>query len=288
MQKLSPKNPSAKTTLEDRGLRPKKSFGQNFMMDQRINVFFAEAAASLGRGLPIVEIGAGTGSLTHHLLGISPLVHAVERDRDLVPILREEFKEAIDRGALVLHEADGARFDLSTVLNPQTRGVLVGNLPYHLTSSIMLLSMRQRHLLKGGVFLVQKEVADRLCAKPNSKDYGFLTVVLNLAFSISKVYQVDKSAFWPVPKIDSTIIKLTSRDQGSAQLEHLEDLIVFVREIFQKRRKKLSTILAGKLTKEGITAQAISPDDRPENLSPEQFLALFTAYERSSCPKDQK
>lgn len=267
---------SPKTTLTSRGLAPKKSFGQNFMMDQRINAIFAQAASGFGQGLPMVEIGAGTGSLTEHLLGLCPLVHAIERDRDLVPILRERFSQELAQGSLVIHEADGARFDLSTVFASDKPGIVVGNLPYHLTSSIMLMAMQYRHLIRGAVFLVQKEVADRLASMPNSKDYGFLTVVLNLAFRIHKVHQVDKSAFWPVPKIDSTIIALTPRAEQK-NIDDIDGFISFVRSIFQKRRKKLSTIVAGLISKETLINLGINPDARPENLNPEQFVLLFLA-----------
>lgn len=265
--------PSPKSTLLDRGLRPKKSFGQNFMVDQRINLIFAEAVASLGRNVPVIEIGAGTGSLTQHLLKVSSVVHAVERDRDLVPILREQFNAELDEGKLVLHEADGARFDIASVF--KTPGVLVGNLPYHLTSSILLLALKHRLVLHGAVFLVQKEVADRLVSGPNTKNYGFLTVVLKLAFELEKVAHVDKSAFWPVPKIDSTIIRLKTVDHGISKIEDQVAFISFVREIFQKRRKKLSTILNKKIDKSALQSLEIDPDLRPENLLPAQFLQMF-------------
>lgn len=267
--------PSIKATIIDRGLKPKKSFGQNFMIDQRVNLIFAKAVASFGKDLPVVEIGAGTGSLTAHLLEQCPRVHAVERDRDLVPILRDQFSEAIARGHLVIHEADGARFDLSHVFLADDVGILVGNLPYHLTSSILILALNQMSSLKGAVFLVQKEVADRLLAGPNTKLYGFLTAVVKLGFSVERVAMVDRAAFWPVPKVDSTIIKLTVADRGLKQLESLQPFMVFVREIFQKRRKKLSTILSNKFTKEDFSTLGIDANLRPENLSPEQFLAMF-------------
>lgn len=269
---------SPKSTILALGLTPKKSFGQNFMVDQRINVMFADAVASFGKNLTVVEIGAGTGSLTSHLLEVSPLVHAVERDRDLIPVLKEKFLKPRENGHLVIHEADGARFDLTTILkNP---GVLVGNLPYHLTSSIILLALRNRSLLKGAVFLVQKEVADRLVAGPNNKQYGFLTVILKLAFDMNKIANVDKSAFWPVPKIDSAIIKMSAVDRGIGQIDDIEKLIVFVREVFQKRRKKLSTILSSKLTKDDFCHLNIDPNLRPENLSPQQFLQMFSQAQR--------
>ncbi len=270
--------PSAKATILDHGLKPKKSFGQNFMVDQRVNAIFARAVFSLGQG-PAIEIGAGTGSLTRHLLENMSLVHAIERDRDLVPILNKDFAADIEKGSLIIHEADGARFDLSSVATKENPGILVGNLPYHLTSSIMLLALKNYTLLKGAVFLIQKEVADRVLSAPDSKVYGFMTVILNLAFTVSRVTNVDKSAFWPVPKIDSAIINLETKDQGISQVKDIEKLIVFVREIFQKRRKKLSTILAGQISKEQLVTLGIDPDQRPENLSPKDFLAMFLLAE---------
>lgn len=257
------------------------------MVDEGVNLTLTEAARSCGSLLPIVEIGSGTGSLTKHLIRVSPLVHAIERDRDLVPILREEFESHIALKKLVIHEADGARFDLSNILSAEEPGVLVGNLPYHLTSSIIILTLNNYRLLKGAVFLVQKEVATRLTAHHNSKDYGFLTAVLGLAFCTELVADVNKSAFWPVPKIDSAIIKITPRDQGISSVSNITNFLGFVRTIFQKRRKKLSTILKNQISKTQLAKLGIDSDLRPENLSPAQFLILFNNMEQQ-CQKDQK
>ncbi|HXW60842.1 MAG TPA: rRNA adenine N(6)-methyltransferase family protein, partial [Myxococcota bacterium] len=146
------------------------------MVNEHINACLASEAATFGR-VPILEIGAGTGALTAHLLKHFDIVHAVERDRDLVPILNEHFLSFIQSKRLIIHEADGARFNIAQVFLEQPL-ILVGNLPYHLTSSILILALKNRALLKGAVFLVQKEVAERLCAMPKSKDYGFLTAIL--------------------------------------------------------------------------------------------------------------
>jgi 16S rRNA (adenine1518-N6/adenine1519-N6)-dimethyltransferase len=276
--------PSPKSTILGRGLKPKKSFGQNFMVDQKINETIKKAVFSFGEGLLVVEIGAGTGSLTRHLLQVAPLVHAIERDRDLIPILKEHFAEQLASGHLILHEADGARFDLAKVLH--TPGVLVGNLPYHLTSSIVLLALRKRSLLKGAVFLVQKEVADRLVANPHSKDYGFLTVIVKLAFTIKKIAHVDRSTFWPVPNVDSALIAMATADDELSGVD-LERLIIFVREIFQKRRKKISTIMNGKLTKDEFEQLGIDSDLRPENLLPAQFLQMFSYLSGKDLPNER-
>lgn len=222
----------------------------------------------------VLEIGAGTGALTAALLKRFTFVHAVERDRELIPILREHFANEIEAKKLTLHEKDGARFDIKEFFHDQ-KLAMVGNLPYHLTSSIIILALKHSHLLKGAVFLVQKEVADRLCAAPRTKDYGFLTVLLNLAFSLEKIARVDRASFWPVPRVDSAIIKMTATDRGITEIADLDEFLVFVRGIFQKRRKKINTILNKKLDHEQWSILAISPDQRPEELSSEQFLNLF-------------
>jgi 16S rRNA (adenine1518-N6/adenine1519-N6)-dimethyltransferase len=266
---------SPKACLLERELRPKKSFGQNFMLDQRINSIMSHAACSWGKGPPALEIGAGTGSLTNHLLASFALVHAVERDRDLIPILREQFKEPLSSGHLVLHEADGARFDIGSIVTDENPGVLIGNLPYHLTSSIIILALKNYRTLKGCVFLVQKEVADRLTADAGCKEYGFLTAVLGLAFTIEKIAPVHRSAFWPAPRVDSAIIKLDQRDFGISEITNIDEYLHFVRAIFQKRRKKLSTIMGKSMNKELFAKIGIDPDLRPEQLKPGQFLTLY-------------
>lgn len=266
---------NAKNNLRDRALKPKRSFGQNFMMDQRVNATIGSAVQSLGQGVNVLEIGAGTGSLTERLLSIAPMVHAIERDRDLVPILKNNFEAEIETNQLIVHEADGARFDLATVFSSEHRGIMVGNLPYHLTSSIILLALKNHRLLKGAIFLVQKEVADRILAVTGGKEYGFLPVLLNLAFTIERVGNVNRKAFWPVPRVDSAIIKLSSSDRGISKVDDLSGLLIFVRGIFQKRRKKLSNILKGMFDPAELVSLKIDPDLRPQDLSPQQFLELF-------------
>jgi 16S rRNA (adenine1518-N6/adenine1519-N6)-dimethyltransferase len=260
------------------------------MVDERINQVIADAARSLGENLPVIEIGAGSGSLTKHLINYFSCVHAVERDRDLVPVLRDFFKATLSSKNLFIHEADGARFNIAKVLDNKA-GILVGNLPYHLTSSILILTLINYKILSGAVFLVQKEVALRLAAEPNSKDYGFLTAVLCLAFRIELVAYVDKTSFWPVPKIDSAVIKLITRDAGISALNNISDYLFFVRSIFQKRRKKLSTILSH-FSRDVFASININADLRPENLAPAEFLKLYNKNIEITginlCQKDPK
>lgn len=268
---------SVKAKLISRGLKPKKSFGQNFMIDQNINHILAEAVLSLGSH-SCLEIGAGTGSLTNHLLKVCPLLYAVERDRDLIPMLAEEFKDDILNHKLILLEDSIKNLNLSSYFSIINKGILVGNLPYHLTSSILLLAITYKNILHGCIFLIQKEVADRLLAKPHSKDYNFLTVILQLVFSLSRVHQVSKHAFWPIPKVDATIIKLIPKP-SILKDDEITGMITWVRSLFQKRRKQLGTILSAKLSAADFMSININPHDRPENLTGDQFITLYRFIE---------
>lgn len=258
---------TAKKELLEKGLSPKKSFGQNFMMDQRYNLAIVDAIGAAP--VTIIELGAGTGSLTEQLLKHYPHVIAVERDRDLVPILQEKFATEIASGHLLVREENAAKLDITSLLMAEQSAVLVGNLPYHLTSSIFFLALEHWHRLTRLVFLIQEEVADRIAAKPNCKTYGFLSVALGIGYTIEKTGRVPRSAFWPVPRVDSAIVCLTKTDLGLGALDDPKHFFTFVKMCFQKRRKKLSTILGR--TKEC----SINLDLRPENLTPPQFLQLY-------------
>lgn len=257
-------------------LKPKKSFGQNFMMDQNINQKVVEAILGISKEkIPIVEIGAGLGSLTHHLLPIFEEVHAIERDRDLIPILKREFKDEIESKKLYIHEKDAVTFNLSLIFSKIKKGILVGNLPYHLTSSILLKTLESHSLLLGAVFIVQKEVALRIISKPHSKEYGLFSVILQIFFDIKIASYISKECFWPVPKVDSSIIVLSNK-KSSLSVEKAHEFLCFVKKIFQKRRKKLSTIL-GKNLLPILISLKIDPDQRPEDLTPQMFLDIFNS-----------
>jgi len=272
------KNP--KQILAESSLYPKKSFGQNFMMDDMVNLAISKTCAEIAKNATIIEIGAGTGALTEHLLEVSKKVYAIERDRDLVKILKDRFYKEIEAGIVEICEADAARFSLKAAFKDDA-GILVGNLPYHLTSSIMLLALKNRSVLLGCVFLIQSEVALRLLSKPGSKDFSFLTAIMSLGFSLTRIREVSREAFWPVPKVDSTVIALKKLPNEALDQIDIEDLVKFVRSIFQKRRKQLKTILREKFSESDLLALGIDPKARPEDLEPEMFLKLYFYREHS-------
>src|SRR5882724_7598758 len=177
---------AAVRAFRDRGLAAKESFGQNFLVDPNTTLRVAELCAgnAADRGT-IVEIGAGLGALTEPLLARSERLVAIERDRDLCPLLRDAFSEPIASGRLVVVEADAKTVDLEGLLEsgPAPR-ILVGNLPYQLTGPLLERATQLAKQIDRAVFMVQAEVADRLAAEPGSEAYGALTVFVTAAFRV--------------------------------------------------------------------------------------------------------
>src|SRR5690606_33680536 len=154
-------------------------------------------------------IGAGLGTLTDRLLDTGAEVWAIERDRDLCVVLRAELGE---RPNFVLHEADAVRFDYAAALEGQTEPVaIVGNLPYQLTGPLLFTLLERAPATGPWVVMVQREVADRLCARPGDSAYGGVTAVLSRVRTIARVRNVPRGCFLPAPRVDSAVIRLERR-----------------------------------------------------------------------------
>jgi 16S rRNA (adenine1518-N6/adenine1519-N6)-dimethyltransferase len=259
------------------GLHPKKSFGQNFLVDANIAERIAELAASGGG--TVVEIGAGLGALTEPLLARAAKVIAIERDRDLCPILREAFTEPISSGKLHIVEADAKQADLGALLRsgPLPR-CLAGNLPYQLTGPLLEATTALGDVIDRAVFMVQIEVADRLVAAPGSSDYGALTVFVSAAFEVTRAMKVSRGAFQPRPGVDSAVVLLTPHRPPRAR--ETDAFRAAVRAAFAQRRKTLRNAWSKLGSADQIAARAtaagIDLDRRGETLSVEEF-ARFAA-----------
>lgn len=269
--------------LASRQLRPKKSFGQNFLIVQRYVDAIADACIGAEVDPLVVELGAGTGVLTAALLARGAKVVAVERDRDLIPVLEAEFADAIGAGRLVLLEADAKSIDLAELVHThgRSRCVLAGNLPYQLTGPLLERATQNRELVSRVVFLVQKEVAERLAASPRSKVYGALTVFVTAQYAVRLVVHVPSSAFYPAPDVDSAVVAFTPRDP--ALTEETETFRQVVRAAFAQRRKTLRNAW-GKLGEPArvlaaAEASGVSLDQRGEELSTETFAAVARALQ---------
>lgn len=248
---------------------PKKSFGQNFLQDEALleRIALAICAFRPDAHTRIYEIGAGTGALTRALLTQGALVSAIERDRDLIPVLRETFREEIASGKLELHEANAVTFFEDFQGEPF---VLSGNLPYHLSSSIFFETAKLWGKIHGAVFLIQKEVAERVAAGPNNRTYGLLSVLLQSRFEIKILEHVSRHAFWPPPKVESSVIEL--KPKSRIQAADWDQFVKVVKTAFLKRRKVLTNSLADYENIEAILERlGINPKSRAENLSFEDY-----------------
>jgi 16S rRNA (adenine1518-N6/adenine1519-N6)-dimethyltransferase len=274
---------SPKEALVARGLTPKKSFGQNFLVDAtHVEAIARAVKGGLKRPL-IVELGGGTGALTRALID-DAIVHVVERDRDLVPVLRTTFPFAIDEGRLTVHEADAATVDLRAIY--ATGGpprALCGNLPYHLTSTLLFRAIDVATLIDRAVFLIQLEVAERVAAKPGEKNYSLLSVLCGARFDVEIAHVVPKGAFWPVPEVDGGVIALTPRKDALVDEVLWPRFKTLVKAAFAQRRKTLRNTLK-KIDPGGVhmTSVGIDPGARAETITVERFAALARVVDVSA------
>jgi len=270
-----------RVALRSAGLRPKRSFGQNFLVAEPIARAVAQACVpddEVGRAR-VVEIGAGTGALTRLLAGRARSVVAVERDRDLVPLLESELAGS---GVRVV-EADAQTVDLAELLGAPAPGsprVLCGNLPYSITGVLLRRAVEHAGAVERVVFMVQAEVAERLCAEPGTKSWGALTVFVRAAFGVRRVLRAPPGAFHPPPDVTSAVVELRPlRPPRAVETERFRAL---VRAAFEARRKTLrnawSRLGADAASLQSAAARAgISLDARGETLQVEDFARMAEA-----------
>jgi len=275
---------SPTAVLRRHGLWARKSWGQNFLHAPQIHQAIVAAAAA-GPGRRIVEIGAGVGTLTANLLASGAEVWAIERDRDLCAVLRQEFA---DTPNLQLIEADAVTFDYDRAVDAgHPRPTIVGNLPYHLTAPL-LFKLLEHHATTGDwVVMVQKEVAERLCAGPGSRTYGSTSVVLGHLRALEWITAVPRGAFVPAPNVDSAVVRLRALPEPRGVVGSEVAFRALVRAAFQQRRKTLANALSV-LAPRPVVLQwcaraGIDPTVRPETLSVESFAALQRAREESDA-----
>ena len=265
---------SPKQQLHAHGLRPKPSWGQNFLGDDHALARIAEGVGIVP-GEPVVELGAGLGHLTRHLLTAGAKVVAVERDRDLVAVLEELRLEN-----LTVLAANAAELEFARAAGAG-RVAVVGNLPYHLTSPILFQVLEQRASISRAVFTLQLEVVTRLCADPGGRDYGLLSALLGLYFKVEQLFVLPAALFHPRPKVDSAVVRLTTLEAPRAPVKSDDRFRRVVKAGFAHRRKTLLNSLESDpaLGKRAAIAAAlgragIDPTRRAETLSPEEFAAL--------------
>jgi 16S rRNA (adenine1518-N6/adenine1519-N6)-dimethyltransferase len=276
---------TARSRLQDalaaRGLSPRKRFGQNFLVRDDV----AERIVEHGHVRPddvVVEIGPGAGALTPLLAQRARQVVAVEKDRGLAELLREELAE-LPRTEIV--EADFLEYDVAEAAQRHgaERVAIVGNIPYNITTPIIERIFEQRAAIRSAVLLVQHEYAQRLAAAAGTPEYGSLTVFVRYHALLEPLMTVRAASFWPRPDVDSMLVRFILRDHPPVAVPSEELLFRIVRGSFQMRRKQLANTLeeslgVDKRTVASIGRQAgISTERRGETLTLDEFARLSRA-----------
>jgi 16S rRNA (adenine1518-N6/adenine1519-N6)-dimethyltransferase len=259
--------------LRQFGVRPRRSLGQNFLIDSNMLGVIARAA-ELGPGDAVLEIGGGLGVLSEYLAERARHVHVVELDARLEPPLRDAIGAF---GNVTLHIADAMDLDL-TGLRPRPEKV-IANLPYGIAASAILRTIIELESATVWVAMVQREVGERLAAAPGGREYGIPSVLAQLACEVRVLRAVSRSVFHPVPQVDSVLVRLSRNGPAPAP-----ELRAFVHGAFAHRRKALarSLLLSGVVDAVAPVQAALETlghpaDERAERLRPEEFARLREA-----------
>lgn len=247
----------------------RKRFGQNFLVDSGI-ISAIVSAINPQRSDAVVEIGPGLGAITEPLLQRVDHLHVVEIDRDL--IARLKIQHSPER--MTIHEGDALAFDFASI---GQRLRLVGNLPYNISSPILFHALDHAAVIREMVFMLQKEVVDRMAAGPGSKVYGRLGVMLQAWCQVQPLFVVPPGAFRPPPKVDSAVVRLVPRDPATIGIADRARFAEVVRAAFGQRRKTLRNALHGVCGPEQFEAAGVSPDARAEQIGVAAFIALANA-----------
>lgn len=265
-----------KTLFKKYNFFPSKGMGQNFLTDSRTAVRIVEQLA-LRPGEKVLEIGPGFGALTEHLIASGVHVIAIERDRRLAHALKDRWGA---HSHFQIVTQDFLQWDWQV---PEWDGpfVVLGNLPYVITSPVLEKLVLHRKQVRRAVVTVQQEVAERVAASPGGKTFGSLTCFVQAFYAVEILFDISPKAFYPQPAVSSSVIRLTPRAVPAVAEDELEPYVAMLQALFQRRRK---TVVNGLLNPvlglqrpdaERIIQQAaIDPTARPETLSIEQFAAL--------------
>ncbi len=255
--------------------RPRKRFGQHFLHDSgvvsRIIDAFAPQAGEL-----VIEIGPGAGVLTRKLAGRVAKLNAVEIDRDLAAALKAGFA---DNDSVEINEADALKFDYCALVSKAQSLRIIGNLPYNISTPLIFHLFDQSHCVRDMLFMLQKEVVDRICAKPGNKDYGRLSVMAQWQCEVERLFTVSASAFTPPPKVESAMVRLTPYRRKPHPLKDYNRFARLVKAAFTQRRKTLRNSIKAFMTADQMQKISIDPVRRAETLSVAEFVALANALD---------
>lgn len=266
--------------LKRHGFTFSKALGQNFIINERICPAMAQSL-NANENTGVLEIGPGIGVLTKELCSVAGKVVSVELDNRLFPILLETLS---DCGNIEIVEGDALKMDLNALIDEKFTGMsdikVCANLPYYITSPIIMKLIESKLPVSEIVVMVQKEAADRLAAQIGSRESGALTVAAQYYAEIEKLFDVSRGSFMPQPKVDSAVIKLSVRKEPPVRAENEKRFFEIVRAAFAQRRKTALNSLSSSLNipKDKVRAAlekiGRNENDRAERFSMDEFAAL--------------
>jgi len=248
--------------------KPRKRFGQNFLVDQQV-INQIVSTISPQKSDNVIEIGPGKGALTFPLIDHLEHIHVIEIDRDLISLLQNKNNKKI-----TIHESDALVFNFDQ-FKQNIR--IVGNLPYNISSPLLFHLLNYRDNIIDMTFMLQKEVVDRIVALPGSRVYGRISVIMQAFFDTELMFVVPKESFDPQPKIESAILYLKTKSEPLVQ--NSKPLEEIVKIAFSQRRKTLKNCLKSVLNQ---SQTDIDLSQRAEMLSVENFVTLMNDYEKQN------
>ncbi|MFI4873536.1 MAG: 16S rRNA (adenine(1518)-N(6)/adenine(1519)-N(6))-dimethyltransferase RsmA [Phycisphaerales bacterium JB061] len=257
--------------LDDWGLAPKHKLGQNFLVDQNLITKLVDTSG-VKPGDVVLEVGPGTGTMTEELLDRGCVVVACELDADMAGILRERLGEH-ERFTLIEGDCLASKHEISREVMAELDGRafrLVANLPYGAATPLMLALLTDVPECRGQFVTIQREVADRLMARPGSKMYGVISVIAQLFADVELVAKLPRECFWPQPEVASAMVSIAPGVSVDDDVDR-KLFARFCQQLFNQRRKQLGSVLKGdRAFPEGFDARV-----RAETLSPVAFLDLY-------------
>jgi len=268
-------------STERGGHRARKRFGQHFLVDPSVVEAIVDAVAPRADDL-LVEIGPGLAALTDALLARVPHVHAVEIDRDLAARLRARHEPQ----RLTLHEADALRFDFGALAAREARRLrIVGNLPYNISSPLLVRLLAFRERVRDQHFMLQREVVERIVAPPSTRDFGRLSVLMQAFYEVERLFDVAPQAFDPPPKVESSVLRMRVRAQALAR--DPAPLQQVLAAAFGRRRKMIRTTLLPWFDAHGVPRPALDPTLRPEQIGVDDWLSIADRCEEAGIGRPQ-
>ena len=285
MQLYSPR--VIRTMMDKYQIYPNKNLGQNFLIDNNIIKRISDIANLTNEDV-VLEIGPGFGALTKELVDKCKHVYAIEIDQKLTQLLKENFSNINN---LTVVNGDALQLDYQSLLSKEynsTEIKVVANLPYYITTPLVLKLVRHNININKLIFMVQEEVANRFLANPGEKEYSAVSVILDFYCIGNKELKIPKNVFYPKPKVESSVISLHKRATPKVKVSNEDKFIEFVKTSFHKKRKTLLNNLTDyylgdkEQLKELFTNVNIDIKVRAEQLSVEEFAQIFEIFYNNS------